>query len=264
MDGVERSMAGQVGRVLLWPLRMALGWHFPDYFRFADCLKVMTVGIEPDLKRFCAGAIREGETVLDVGANVGFTARLFSRRVGRQGHVHAFEPETSNLTALRHNLSRYPQATVHDCAIGDQDGTATLFLNCTSGTGNSLMPHALGTRQMTVACMTLDSFLATHPEIRPDWVKVDVEGGEFRVLAGMRASVAKFPGMRLLIELCPQNLGGQEAAERLVSLVRELGFGVFVIGRDGEVVPFAGVEAHRSELEPLGYVNLYGVRTGHE
>ena len=242
------------------PFLFIFGWRFPAYFHLRDKVKMMTVGIEPDLQRFVAAAIAPGETVLDVGANVGFLARLFCRCVGPAGHVLAFEPEPDNLQALRYNLKSYPQAKVHDCAISDSNQPAIFYLNRVSGAGNSLVPHVLGTTQIRVSCQTLDSFLGQHPEVRPDWVKIDVEGGEFHVLRGMRDTVRLFPDMKLLIELCPENLGGIKPAELLVAELLGMGFTLHLIDQNGSIVPFQGMCAHRDAFISQGYVNLYSVR----
>jgi len=259
-QGYGRRLAKRLADAALHPFAVILGWRFPAYFHLRDKVRMMTVGIEPDLQRFVGAAMIPGETVLDVGANVGFLSRLFCRCVGPSGHVLAFEPEPDNLQALRYNLKRYPQAIVHDSALSDHNGSATLYLNRVSGTGNSLVPHELGTRQIRVTCQTMDAFLGQHPEVRPDWVKIDVEGGEFNVLRGMRNMVRLFPDVKLIIELCPENLGGDKAAGLLVSDLQGMGFSMQLIRPDGSTAPFQGVSAHRDALIRQGYVNLFSVR----
>ncbi|MEI6564445.1 MAG: FkbM family methyltransferase [bacterium] len=253
-----KMVAGMVIRMMM----MIRGWRFPAYFQLKDKWRVMTVGIEPDLLSFSSRVMAPGETVLDIGANIGVLSRHFCRCVGESGRVLSFEPEPENLQALRYNLKRYRQAYVIEYAISDSNEPATFYLNRISGTGNSLVPHQLGTRQIQVSCQTLDTFLGQHPDVRPDWVKIDVEGGEFQVLRGMRETVRLFPAIRLIIELCPQNLGGIESAEDLVAELLRLGFVLHWINLDGTTLPFLGVRMHHSAFEAQGYVNLYCVGNG--
>lgn len=252
-----RNSVRHIADKIMLGMSIMTGWRFPAYFGWRDKWLIMTVGVERDLQRFIAEYVKQGETVLDIGANIGYVARLFCRQVGSFGRVLAFEPEEGNCSALRHNLKRYEQSTVYDCAIGDMNGTAVLYLNSVSGTGNSLVSHSLGTSQITVCCHTLDSFLEQNPEIKPDWVKIDVEGAELQVLRGMRSSVERLPSMRIIMELCPSNLGGDESVARLLRELSGMGFELDVIMPDGSTIPFKGVDTHRDLFACHGYVNLY-------
>ncbi len=60
-------------------------------------------GYEPKIMAFLQAAIREGDTVWDVGANVGQFARMFGDLVGPRGHVVALEPVPSCFEVLRAN-----------------------------------------------------------------------------------------------------------------------------------------------------------------
>jgi FkbM family methyltransferase len=256
--------------LIKWPFKMVAlvvvqmvmwlrGWKFPRYFGLRGMWTATFIGIEPDLMNLTQREIRPGDTVLDVGANAGLVARHFCRCVGPAGRVFAFEPALDNLEALRFNMRRCPQAEVFALALSDENGTAVFYLNRVSGTGNSLVPHELGTTSMQVTCQTLDSFLAERPDIKPDWIKIDVEGAEFQVLRGMKQTVDRFPGLRLIVELCPGNLGGMDRAEKLVSELQALSFDISVIQLDGSVKPYRALSDYADRLATLGYVNLYAV-----
>jgi FkbM family methyltransferase len=77
------------------------------------------------LGRFC----REGMSVLDIGANVGFHTLLFARAVGAGGHVWAFEPDPENFTVLLRNLEMNPyrNVTAVPSAVGAATGKASLY-----------------------------------------------------------------------------------------------------------------------------------------
>ena len=53
---------------------------------------------------FVMGYIGEGDTVIDVGANIGYHTLLLARKVGRSGTVYGFEPEAGNFEILRNNV----------------------------------------------------------------------------------------------------------------------------------------------------------------
>jgi len=246
--------------ILVQIVLMCRGWRLPDYFSLREKWHAISVGIEPDVMQFTAREMKADDTVLDIGANVGLLARHFCKCVGSGGRVLAFEPAPENFQALRYNLRRYSQAEVVDLAISDNNELATFYLHRTSGTGNSLVPHALGMRRIQVQCQTLDMYLSHHTNVRPDWVKIDVEGGEFYVLRGMHETVRNFPDLRIIVELCPQHLGGIKQAEGLISELQGMSFGVHLIHDDGATEPFRSVYEHTDSFAPNGYVNILCMR----
>lgn len=75
---------------------------------------------------------RDGDVVLDVGANIGIWSReLLARR--RPATLVAFEPELRNFQLLTRNLSPYPNASCERLAIGARDGTVRLSEDLDSG-----------------------------------------------------------------------------------------------------------------------------------
>lgn len=270
MTDAADSSASSLKKIIKWPFKMVAlcvvhtvmwlrGWRFPAYFGLRGKWSATFEGIEPDVMHLIAREMRTGETVLDVGANVGLIARHVAQCVGPSGRVLAFEPALDNLDALRFNMRRCPRVEIFDLALSDENGTAVFYLNRVSGTGNSLIPHELGTTSMQVTCQTLDLFLAERPDVKPDWIKIDVEGGEFQVLRGMKQTIDRFPGLRLIVELCPGNLGGMERAEALVDELRALSFDVSVIQFDGSLKPYRSLSDYGDRLATRGYVNLYAV-----
>ena len=85
---------------------------------------------------FALRHVREGDTVIDVGANIGYHTLLLARKVGAAGHVYAFEPDASNCDILRNNVAAngYGNCTVVNKAVSDADGTGTMHLSEKSST----------------------------------------------------------------------------------------------------------------------------------
>ena len=77
-------------------MRINLGGSFVRY---------LTGDAEPEVQQALAELVKPGQTVYDVGANIGFFTILCSRLVGPQGRVYAFEPIPQNLVTLRHNIA---------------------------------------------------------------------------------------------------------------------------------------------------------------
>ena len=144
--------------------------------------RVLLGSYEPEQTALFRERLRPGDTLLDVGAHVGYYSLLAARLVGERGAVWSFEPNPSNCEWLRRHvrLNGLGHVRVEQVAVSDEAGTARFAFGGGSGTGR--LAHDGSEEVRTIA---LDHFCGER-DIRPNAVKIDVEGGELRVLAGAR------------------------------------------------------------------------------
>jgi FkbM family methyltransferase len=155
-------------------------WHRPKFFN------------KNQRKLFCA-AITPGSVVLDVGANVGVYTLLAAKLGAR---VFAIEADPRNLKMLRHHVHLNgfdDRVTIFPIAVGDQEGTVTLF-HSEGNCGHSNLFE--GTDPVQVPCQKIDSL--GLPAI--DVCKMDIEGSELRALRGMDETIKHSPKMKMLVE----------------------------------------------------------------
>ena len=126
--------------------------------------------------------LREGMTVFDIGAHVGFYTLLLARAVGDSGKVIAFEPWPANVTdCLAHvRMNHLGNVVVVPAAVTKTPGLAFFASGESTSTGR-LARTDTGIR---VTCVTLDELLKAGGFPVPDVIKVDVEGAESQVLEG--------------------------------------------------------------------------------
>jgi FkbM family methyltransferase len=152
--------------------------------------------------------LRPGMIAIDVGAHAGYYTLLFSRLVGPAGRVLAFEPHPVTFAVLARNAQRRALANVRlfPSAVSDHEGPARLWQTDLS-VGHSLLPVKDGAAQpLPVIATTLDALSRAEGIERADLVKVDVEGGEAEVVAGMVELAARSPGLALILEYKPEIL----------------------------------------------------------
>lgn len=237
------------------------GLKFPPYFPLRDRLAHLVKGTEPDIQHLCTQLLRTGMTVMDVGANVGLLTRLFCRQVGTGGRVYAFEPDPLTFQFLEFNTRSFPNKELTQGAVSDNHEPALLHLNFRSGAGNSLLNKGHSTESVPVACISLDEFLKQRGSPVVDVIKIDVEGAELSVLRGMRQTVARLPGLKVIIEYCPANLNGAGVAPReIFDELRSQSFKLQVIRPDGSVKAIERFEDLEGDLNPMGYLNLLCAR----
>lgn len=152
---------------------------------------------------------KEGETVVDVGSNLGRYTMIASTRVGQTGKVVAIEPHPSNfklldrnikLNSLRNvitlNYAAYSKTTILSLYLPNEElGTIhySVFSENISNIKNSNI--------LAVNAETLDNLLRSTGIERVNWIKIDVEGAEFEVLKGACDVISKSEGIAILIEL---------------------------------------------------------------
>ena len=75
--------------------------------------------------------VRQGDVILDLGANMGFFTLLAARLTGHQGRVYSFEPNPTNYGLLLKNLeiNGYSNVTVIQKAISNHTGTEKLYIS---------------------------------------------------------------------------------------------------------------------------------------
>ena len=182
---------------------------------------------EPYETRFIRSVIRPGFTVADAGAHIGWFTLHFSSLVGPDGSVLSFEPCASTREQLEHNLALNSanNVTVYPIALGDHaDSVQIRCLNA----GN-IGQNRVGLEHGDIPMTTLDSFNLS----RLDFLKVDVEGCEVRVLRGGAKSIEKFRPM-MLIELNPDALRDfGDSSQGVLDLLHQWGYRITTPTRHG-------------------------------
>ena len=187
---------------------------------------------EPDLQDALSRCVGEGDVVYDVGANVGFFTLLAARLAGASGRVCAFEPVPDSAAALRHNaeLNGLSQVEVVEQAVADTCDPVAMSIGANLATARL---GDRGERVVLVQCTTLDAF-AERPGRAPDVVKIDVEGAENLVLAGMAGLLSAH---RPLV-LCELHYSAGDPRRRQISeTLADAGYAEWSLSLDGGSMP---------------------------
>jgi FkbM family methyltransferase len=145
------------------------------------------------LTQFFARIAKPGMTVIDVGANFGYYTVLFGDAVGASGRVIAIEPVPSTAAALRktidlNGLTRTTHLVV--AAASDRDGVETYIVIPPGEPKNATVIASPQEGSTVVPTVTIDHL--TRDLDRVDIVKIDAEGSEVAIYAGMKETIAGF------------------------------------------------------------------------
>ena len=152
--------------------------------------------IEPHFQQILSKYINKGDTVFDIGANIGYVSTAMSKLVGQDGKVFAFEAVPMTAKAFTENikLNNCTNIQLIQKALSDKVGKATFRIP--NGGENhsmaSMMWHKSDDDTINVA---VDTIVIDQDEklkqITPSFIKIDVEGAEGLVVKGMQELITK-------------------------------------------------------------------------
>jgi FkbM family methyltransferase len=139
--------------------------------------------------------LKPGACVIDAGANFGHYALVAAKFVGARGSVIAFEPDPFTFGLLQKNISLNGMTNIEAVMAGLSDETTRLGLTLDEANpgGHSFVGESVWKAGATVEAQVyrLDDYVAQHDIPRVDVLKADVQGFEWRLLAGARATIAR-------------------------------------------------------------------------
>ena len=166
---------------------------------------------------FCQ-IIKLGDTVFDIGANIGYYALLASQLVGPEGHVFAFEPEAENFEILKWNINKFGDnnITCANTGVSNFKGEATLYLCSDNPGGHHLHDPVESEKSQIVKITSIDEFIKDKNK-KIDFIKIDAQGAEQSILEGMKTTLKKNRNnLKVHLEFAPRALnasaGGLELA----------------------------------------------------
>lgn len=179
------------------------------------------------------GRLRPDATFVDLGANIGFYTVLAAAAVRPSGRVIAFEPTPATAAVLRQNILDNDLAgnvTLVESAVSSKPGRAKLAI-FPSAQGNSLaVASDEDLKTIDVEVTSLDAYFEVAGWPRIDLIKMDVEGQELAVFAGMHALAARHRDVRVIFEYHRGQLkrSGVRGVD-LIEAARAAGFDTFEV-----------------------------------
>ena len=192
--------------------------------------------------------VEEGNTVLDIGANIGYYSILFSKVVGDQGEIHSFEPFVDNHKLLFANtiINDCHNVTTYQKAVGALNGKTDLYIS-EENNGDHQLFASDGRVPVTAEVISIDQYFSDK---HIDFIKIDTQGSEFNILKGMQETIKhNRKHLSMMLEFCPNLL--QKAGsnvEELISLLVSLDAQAFSINPPKTSVYVVNGSLHSEQL----------------
>lgn len=235
---------------------------FPGYSVFARtpdriiaallCKYSMVSGMEAGIYR---SRVKPGMTVVEIGANLGFFTLLFSGLAGERGRVLAFEPDPENFRLLEKSSAGRANVRCRRAAVSDRVGTLNLYLSGENRGDHRVYDCGDGRLRVETPAVSLDEELG--PGGRADFIKMDIQGAEYKALLGMERTIRNSPALDMLCEFTPGLIRkAGDSPERLLEKFTECGFSLSYLDEDSQSVRAASPAELLALCPGEKYLNL--------
>ncbi|MBM3437046.1 MAG: FkbM family methyltransferase, partial [Bacteroidetes bacterium] len=207
---------------------------------------------EPFETDFVKKEVKKGDTVLDIGANIGYYTLIFAKLVGEKGRVFAFEPDPENFALLKKNVevNSYHNIILINKAVSNKNGKTRLYLSEESKGDHRLYDCEDGRNFVEVETVRMDDFLKEKAN-KIDFIKMDIQGAEGAALQGMQQILKNNRDLRITTEFCPDLLRGfGTKPEEFIQILKECDFLIYNINEEEKRIEFA-------DISQLLHTNLY-------
>lgn len=165
---------------------------------------------EPATVKVLKRLLKSGDTVLDIGANVGYIALEMAKHIEASGKVFAFEPDAKNFALLKRNLDLNPDCNIEPIALAVSDTNAPLrlyksIIDFNDSAHSTLPSEKHSANNFTeIPATTIDDFVQSRGVQKLNAIKIDIEGAEMNAFKGMRQTLSRFRPM-VIAELCAEH-----------------------------------------------------------
>lgn len=198
---------------------------------------------EEPLVNFLKRHLRQGDIVLDPGANIGYISAVCLGLVAPTGHVHSFEPSPTANARIRacNNMAEQGNWSLWDAALTDHEGqevfndTPRVMRSgyaalASVATPKDSMPHR-------VSVTSIDAFCAQHNIGHVRFLKLDIEGSELPALQGASDMIANGAIDIIMVETNKTEGVHRKRTEAIGSLLHQAGYSSYHVRTNGSIRP---------------------------
>jgi len=190
-------------------------------------------GYEQSFDELMFRAIKPGDIVWDVGANVGYYTVKFAAAAGDEGFVQGFEPMPETFKILKKAISGYTNIGLTCCALGRSDSNLSMSNDSEVGSPTNKIltsdSQSSGDDTVMIKVRSGDSLIRSEELKVPNFIKIDVEGYESDVIKGMADLLKESELRTLAIEIhfaLLEERGLREAPRDIVAELKQNNFTV--------------------------------------
>ncbi len=149
--------------------------------------------------------IKPGNTIIDIGSNIGFYALILSELAGEKGRVHCFEPDATNFKHLQKAAGHLKNITLNHKAIGPNTEKLKIYTSKELNVDHRTYKPEEYDEVIEIDAVNLDEYLTKVPG-KVDFIKMDIQGFEMQAIKGMQKTLTENKDIKLISEFWPYGL----------------------------------------------------------
>jgi FkbM family methyltransferase len=210
------------------------------YLDEKDSLKLSIKDFSPTLVKFWKNVIKEGDTVIDLGANIGFFTCLFAQLVGETGKVYAFEPEPNNCKLIRKNLeiNGYKNVVLEQKAVSNKAGKVKLYFSYSS-VDHRIFETDEKRDSIDIDCVTLDDYFS-EMNVSINVIKSNIQGADCAGIQGAEKIIKNSKNLNYMsVEFDPDNLKNFDTnPEQFLDILLKMDYKLYdILAYGNKIVP---------------------------
>lgn len=208
--------------------------------------------------------IHSGDTVLDIGANIGYYANVLSTIVGKDGKVHCFEPDKTNFEYLKAATAHKQNIVINNKAVGPKTEKLKIYTSKNLNVDHRTYKPEDYDQEIEIDAVSVDDYVSNMPATERsriggnvNFIKMDIQGFEMQALSGMKETLKQNPNVKLISEFWPYGLkkAGSSVSNYFTSLT-DLGFICYLLETNSlKKIDLKDVNA----LESLGEEHYFNI-----
>jgi len=147
--------------------------------------------------------IKAGDTVLDIGANIGFYAEILSGIVGEKGTVHCFEPDTTNFKHLKNRCEKLTNVQINNKAVSEKTEVIKIYTSKQLNVDHRTYKPDDYDEEIDINAIAVDEYLQLSTDV--NFIKMDIQGFEMSAVKGMTKTLQS-PHLKMLSEFWPYGM----------------------------------------------------------
>lgn len=202
------------------------------------------------LKRF----VKPGDTVLDIGANIGFYTEYLSNLVGQSGRIHAFEPDSTNFKHLQKRVIALKNVTINNKAVADKTQELKIYTSKELNVDHRTYKPDHYDQEITIQALSIDEYMTSQPV---HFIKMDIQGFEMTAVSGMIKTLQN-NDVKMISEFWPDGMkkAGHSVLEYFQYL-KSLHFFVYLI-QDENLIELTEADVQKMlDLPKTIYMNIF-------
>jgi FkbM family methyltransferase len=229
---------------------LAYSLYYINY-KFIYLFRSKYILYEFPLPIIIASIVKKGDIIIDVGAYIGYYTIFFSKLVGDQGKVYAFEADPRAFLILKHKAKKLKNVILERKAVGNKNSKVKFYLDENRGESSIYKDLARSKTCIEVDMLRLDDYFHDLKD-NIALIKMDVQGSEPLVIDGMKNLIKKVKV--IIFEYWPDGLkvAGFEPID-LLNLLKKYNFKIFYVDQN------LNINNITNKIDVKGHINLIAI-----